>query len=98
MPASGPMPPGPVPDDPLDVNAAGEQQLAGLPGVGPERAARIVAARQARGGFSTLTEFAAVAGLAPHEFVALRERLSCDPPPPGRDGTEPPPFGRIVDV
>ncbi|MFC7533814.1 helix-hairpin-helix domain-containing protein [Actinoplanes sp. GCM10030250] len=81
-----------------DVNTAGEEQLAALPGIGPERAARVVAARNARNGFSSLTEFAAAAGLAPHEFVAVRDRLSCDPPPPPPDSTEPPPFGRIVDV
>ncbi|MBG0564948.1 ComEA family DNA-binding protein [Actinoplanes aureus] len=108
-PASGSVPPStpafnssPLPafvpePDRLDVNTADERQFAALPGWNAERAARIVAARQARGGFSSLTEFAAVAGFAPHEFVAVRDRLSCDPPPP-RNPTDPPPYGRIVDV
>ncbi|MEV6301122.1 helix-hairpin-helix domain-containing protein [Actinoplanes sp. NPDC051861] len=90
----------------LDVNMAAEHELAALPGLGPQRAAQVMAARQARGGFLGLPEFAAVAGLAPHEFVAIRDRLSCNPPPPPPDATEPPPpgppepppYGRIVDV
>ncbi|WP_328459399.1 helix-hairpin-helix domain-containing protein [Actinoplanes sp. NBC_00393] len=91
-PAQGPLVE--PPPDRLNVNIADARQLAAVPGIGAERAAHLVATRQARGGFSSLTEFAAVAGLAPHEFVAVRERLSCDPLPPAGET----PFGRIVDV
>lgn len=78
----------------LDVNTADAQQLAAVPGLTPQRVADVVAARQTRGGFTSLGEFAAVAGLAPHEFVAVRDRLSCEPPPQANQT----PFGRIVDV
>ncbi|GGN20526.1 hypothetical protein FHR83_002015 [Actinoplanes campanulatus] len=86
------------PDVPLDVNSATLEQLAELPGVGPERAAQAVSSRDSRGGFVSLTEFAAAASLAPHEFVAVRGRLTCAPPPvtPQQDHDQP--FGRIVDV
>ncbi|GAA1595929.1 ComEA family DNA-binding protein [Actinoplanes couchii] len=81
----------------VDVNRADAAQFSALPGIGPDVAARAVSARLARGGFHSIAEFAAAVNLAPHEFVAIRERLSCSPPPP------PPhlqnqPFGRIVDV
>ncbi|WP_204294413.1 ComEA family DNA-binding protein [Actinoplanes campanulatus] len=96
-PADAAPPPTP-PDVPLDVNSATVEQLAALPGVGPERAAHAVSARDSRGGFVSLTEFAAAASLAPHEFVAVRGRLTCAPPPvtPQQDHDQP--FGRIVDV
>ncbi|MBO3739320.1 helix-hairpin-helix domain-containing protein [Actinoplanes flavus] len=96
----------PVPDVPsappassarLEVNNATVAQLAMLPGVGPERAERAVAARDSRGGFASLAEFADAASLAPHEFVAVRDHLTCAPPPaPQHDHDQP--FGRIVDV
>lgn len=92
--ADPPQPPG---DDLIDVNLAGPEQLAALPAVGPARAAQIVAARQARGGFTSVADFAAAAGLAPHEFAPIRDRLTCTPPAfpqPNHDQ----PYGRIVDV
>ncbi|MEV0902132.1 helix-hairpin-helix domain-containing protein [Actinoplanes sp. NPDC049802] len=94
--AAGPATP---PGLPLDVNSATVEQFAVLPGVGPQRAAQVVSARDSRGGFVSLTEFAAAASLAPHEFVAVRDRLTCVPPRrvvPQQDHDQP--FGRIVDV
>ncbi|GAA0460112.1 hypothetical protein Ade02nite_14300 [Paractinoplanes deccanensis] len=82
---------------PLDVNTATEQQLATLPGFGPDRAAHVVAVRRTRGGFADVNDFAAAAGLAPHEFVAVRDRLTWTPPRPPTAG-EQNPYGRIVDV
>jgi DNA uptake protein ComE-like DNA-binding protein len=87
----------PPTEEPLDVNTATAERLAALTGFGPERAARVVAARQARGGFTDVTDFAAAAALAPHEFVILRDRVVCTPPrKPAADQIEP--YGRIVDV
>jgi len=40
----------------LDINRAEARELELLPGVGPTRAARIVAARRKRGGFRSLSE------------------------------------------
>jgi hypothetical protein len=88
----------PAPPVPLDVNTAGERDLAALPGFGPARAAHVLAVRQSRGGFTNLTEFAAAAALAPHEFVAVRDRLSCTPLPSAPATDQAQPYGRIVDV
>jgi DNA uptake protein ComE-like DNA-binding protein len=49
----------------LDLNAAGVEELDLLPGVGPTRAARIVEARKARGGFRRLAELDEPALLGP---------------------------------
>ncbi|MBW6433734.1 helix-hairpin-helix domain-containing protein [Actinoplanes hulinensis] len=94
-----PVPSAPfAPSAQLEVNSATVEQLAALPGVGPERAAQAVSARDSRGGFVSLTEFAAAASLAPHEFVAVRGRLTCAPPPVAPQQNHDQPFGRIVDV
>ncbi|MEV4274587.1 helix-hairpin-helix domain-containing protein [Actinoplanes xinjiangensis] len=84
----------------LDVNAAGLDELAALPAIGPERAARAVAARRERNGFATVAEFAAAAELAPHQFAAVRDRLTCRPPAPEpeRLSEREHPYGRIVDI
>ncbi|WP_229399557.1 ComEA family DNA-binding protein [Micromonospora okii] len=77
---------------PVDVNTAGAAHLAALPGFDAERAGRVVAARQARRGFASVAEFAAAAGLAPHEYAPLRHLLVC--PPPARPEV---PSGRVLD-
>ncbi|MEU4159706.1 helix-hairpin-helix domain-containing protein [Actinoplanes sp. NPDC026670] len=82
----------------LDVNAANLDELASLPAIGPERAARAVAAREDRNGFATVAEFAAAAGLAPHQFAAVRDRLTCRPPEPAPQPQQDLPYGRIVDI
>jgi hypothetical protein len=94
----GPAYPTPTPATTVDVNTAGPDQLAALPGFDSARARHVVAQREARRGFGSVTEFAAAAGLAPHEFAPLRAVLVCGPPaPPGPDA-EPPPHGRVLDV
>lgn len=102
-----PMPVAPVPmpvAGPLDVNSSASEQLARLPGLDQARAERIVAERQARGGFDTTAQFAAAAGLAPHEFARIRHLIVCHPRPqespdqlPAPD-SPPPHQGRILDV
>ena len=49
----------------IDLNQAGVDELAALPGVGPSLAAAIVADRQAKGPFKTLTELDRVRGVGP---------------------------------
>ena len=49
----------------IDLNQAGVDELAALPGVGPSLAAAIVADRQAKGSFKTLTELDRVHGVGP---------------------------------
>lgn len=81
----------------VDVNRVGAEQLAALPGFDLARARHVLAERERRGGFGSVTEFVAVANLAPHEYAPLRDVLVCQPPPPaGFSGL--PPQGRVVDV
>lgn len=100
--APAPAPPGPPPaaapvnTAPLDVNTAGTAQLAMLPGFTDERARRVAAARAARGGFTSIEQFAEVAGLAPHEHQRIRAMVSC-PPPAAPGPSAPPSSGRVVD-
>src|SRR5262249_57577135 len=56
---------------PLDLNEAGVDDLARLPGVGPGLAQRIVAARDADGRFSSVDDLRRVRGLG----RVRRERL-----------------------
>lgn len=81
---------------PVEVNTAGLDDLAGLPGFDPQRARQVLAERDRRGGFGSLSEFVAAAGLAPHEYARLRDRLVCAPPAPPTPGQ--PPQGRVLDV
>lgn len=49
----------------IDLDQAGVDELAALPGVGPSLAAAIVTDRQAKGSFKTLTELDRVRGVGP---------------------------------
>ncbi|GAA3288632.1 helix-hairpin-helix domain-containing protein [Dactylosporangium vinaceum] len=87
-------PPAPLPLA-LDVNTASAAALSAA-GLDAPRAARIVADREARGGFQTVEEFAMAAALQPHEFARLRAQLTCTPRP---RAPQPPPQGpgRVLD-
>ncbi|WP_426506284.1 helix-hairpin-helix domain-containing protein [Dactylosporangium sp. McL0621] len=80
----------------LDVNRATSVQLAEGARLDLPRAERIVADREARGGFRTVEEFAAAAALAPHEFARLRAVLTCTPRPRAPQ-SQPPGPGRVLD-
>jgi DNA uptake protein ComE-like DNA-binding protein len=92
--------PDPAPAAAVDVNSAGVDELAALPGFDEARARHVLTQREASRGFGSLAQFAAVAGLAPHEFARVRGVLVCTPipaPAPGPDDG-PPPYGRVLDV
>lgn len=65
--------PGPAatPAEPVDLNAATVEQLDALPGVGPVLAQRIVAWRDAHGGFSSVDQLRQVSGLGGRKGQAL---------------------------
>jgi DNA uptake protein ComE-like DNA-binding protein len=63
----------------VDVNTAPATVLAGLPGVTQPDVERLVAARTAAGGFSSLDEMAILADLAPALVDSLRDRLVLSP-------------------
>jgi competence protein ComEA len=56
----------------VDINTADEVALAQLPGVGPRRAADIVAYRQHHGPFSSVDDLLAVPGIGPVTLARLR--------------------------
>ena len=68
--ASGTAPPASV-----DLNAATEEDLDGLPGVGPVTAAAIVAWRAANGAFTSVDQLADVDGIGPARLEKLRAQV-----------------------
>ncbi|MFM7684879.1 MAG: helix-hairpin-helix domain-containing protein [Actinomycetota bacterium] len=64
------------PAGPLDLNAATEEQLDDLPGVGPATAAAIVAHREANGPFGSVDDLGEVRGIGPAKLDALRELVT----------------------
>ncbi|OBA75696.1 hypothetical protein A5641_24060 [Mycobacterium sp. 1554424.7] len=62
----------PRPGEALDLNAATQEQLDALPGVGPVTAAAIVAWRQANGKFTSVDQLADVDGIGPARLEKLR--------------------------
>jgi competence ComEA-like helix-hairpin-helix protein len=57
---------------PLDLHRATAEELETLPGIGAAKAAAILAARDAQGGFSSLDELEAVRGIGPALMAKLR--------------------------
>ena len=60
-----------VDTSPLDLNAATAEDLAELPGIGPELAARIVAYRAEHGPFARVEDIMEVKGVGPGKFADL---------------------------
>ena len=61
---------------PLDLNAATQEELAQLPGIGTELAQRIVEYREANGPFETAEELMEVSGIGEGKFAALEGRIT----------------------
>ncbi len=59
----------------LDVNTAGAQELALLPGMGPVLAKSIEADRQARGRFETVVDLQRVKGIGPRKWAQMKPWL-----------------------
>lgn len=70
--ASGEAPAGPL----VDLNAASQDELESLPGVGPVTAQRILAWRTAHGVFSSLDELLEVDGIGPKTLAELVPHLT----------------------
>jgi competence protein ComEA len=56
----------------IDINSAGAEELARLPGIGPAIAAAIVADRTARGPFASVDDLLRVRGIGPAKLDGLR--------------------------
>lgn len=63
----------------IDVNTAPATVISGLPGLTPDVAQRLVTARDAAGGFSSLEEMVILADLPPTFVNAVGERLVLSP-------------------
>jgi len=61
---------------PLNLNTATPEQLDRLDGVGPATVQKIVAYRQAHGGFRSVAELDQVPGIGPKRLAALRPHLT----------------------
>lgn len=56
---------------PLDLNAAGEEELTALPGIGEELARRIVDYREENGPFAAVEDLTKVSGIGQGKLAAL---------------------------
>jgi competence ComEA-like helix-hairpin-helix protein len=59
----------------VDLNRAGVDELQTLPGIGPSRAANLLAYREVHGPFATLESLAGVPGIGPGIVARLRGRV-----------------------
>ena len=64
----------------VDLNTAGERELAQLPGLGPTTAARIVEHRREQGPFASPDDLLAVPGIGPVTLEAILPHLRPLPP------------------
>lgn len=65
----------------VDINTAGEKEFRTLPGVGPKKAAAILALRDKLGRFRKVTDLLRVKGIGPKTLAKWRARLSVGEPP-----------------
>ena len=79
-PKSAPPPPVPAAPaanpGPVDLNRAGVEELARLPGVGPGLAQRIVEERERRGRFDSPDALRKILGLGPKKLAAMRHLVT----------------------
>ena len=69
-----------APVEPLDANAATAAEFETLPGIGPVIAARIVAYREALGGFSSVDQLSEVSGISDRMVEELRPFVVVETP------------------
>lgn len=93
-PAPAPAAPAPAavrgratPEDPVYLNTASPEDLQRLPGVGPKKAASIVALRHRVGRFRQVDELMRVRGIGRASMKKLRPLVRLDPPAPAPSPT-----------
>lgn len=63
----------------IDLNHATAEQLQTLPGIGEVLSARIVAYREAHGGFTSITELLEVPGIGEKTFAKIQNQIEVTP-------------------
>lgn len=63
---------------PLDINAAGEEELTSLPGIGPALARRIVEYRAEHGPFASVEDLVEVSGIGTSKLAALEGWITAE--------------------
>ena len=66
------------PEAAVDINVAGAEQLATLPGIGPAIAKRIIDYRQANGPFKRPSELMNVKGIGEKTYLRLKDRITTE--------------------
>ena len=64
----------------VNINTASQDELDGLPGIGPTRAADIIAYRDQNGPFTSIDELQNVAGIGEVTFSQLKDFVTVDGP------------------
>jgi len=62
----------------ININNAGSSELAGLKGIGPAMALRIVEYRDANGPFASIEEIEKVKGIGPALFGKIKDDITVD--------------------
>jgi competence protein ComEA len=75
-----PRSPTPSPIFPIDINSASQIELERLPQIGPVRAARIVAYRQAHGPFEQIEDLLSVYDITPEVYAAIQDLIKAGNP------------------
>ena len=66
-------------DYPLNINEASQEAFESLPGIGPSKAADIIAFREQLGSFNSIEDLLDIPGIGPATLEAIREYLVIEP-------------------
>ena len=72
-------------DGRIDLNSAGSQQLQSLKGIGPAKAAAIIAYREDYGGFVCAEEITQVKGIGPATYEKIKDQIYVETERTGQD-------------
>jgi competence ComEA-like helix-hairpin-helix protein len=67
-----------VPSEKVNVNTATAEELANLPGMGPETAQAIVKDRESKGPFKSFNDLIRVPGLGAYRLQKIRQRITLE--------------------
>ena len=74
--AAVPTPPAAAPSGPVSLSTATPEQLQTLPRIGPAMAARIIAWREANGGFRSVEDLLKVSGIGARTYAGLKDLVT----------------------